>query len=268
MATLFAFIVASSGAPLTGLAPTFDYWDKASPGAPAATGVALTELVGGIGGGYFADVATTDGLEYLAIVDGGVTASPRYQRVAFSGTTDERIEVDVVDILADTAAMQPTVAANLDATVSSRESEASASTRATTNQTEHDATQTAIGLLNDLAIADIQTAMTAQGYTAARALLLDFLDAAITSRPTAAEIDTYLTVTASHGVGSWVGAGLTATQDDRLRIIWKNLGNDPLNPTTHTKATTAADGSISTPDSEIDQTVSKPNANTTVVTQA
>ena len=39
----------------------------------------------------------------------------------------------------------------------------------------------AIGALNDLSIADVQTALTNQGYTAARALLIDNLDAAITT---------------------------------------------------------------------------------------
>jgi hypothetical protein len=38
-----------------------------------------------------------------------------------------------------------------------------------------------IGALNDLSIADVQTALTNQGYTAARALLLDNLDATISS---------------------------------------------------------------------------------------
>lgn len=48
-----------------------------------------------------------------------------------------------------------TVATNLDATVSSRESESSASTRATTDQAEHDATQAAIAAMpNAGAIAD------------------------------------------------------------------------------------------------------------------
>lgn len=50
------------------------------------------------------------------------------------------------------------------------------------NQTEHDATQAAIAALNDLSIADVQTAMDNQGYTSARAGNLDNLDATVSSR--------------------------------------------------------------------------------------
>ena len=50
-----------------------------------------------------------------------------------------------------------------------------------TNQTEHDATQVLIGALNNLSQADVLTALTAQGYTVARAGNLDNLDAAITT---------------------------------------------------------------------------------------
>lgn len=73
---------------------------------------------------------------------------------------------------------------------------------------------------------------------------------------------------AAHGVGSWVGAGLTTAQDDRLRLIWKVLGLDPANPTTHVSAEIATDGSITTPDSEIDITVDQVDANTATFTQA
>ena len=127
----------------------------------------------------------------------------------------------------------------------------------------------AISALNDLAIADIQTAMTNQGYTAARALLLDFLDAAITSRPTAAEINTYLETTAGHGAGAWTSGGLTVAQDDRLRKVWKVLGQDPANPTTHVDAVQGgSDGSITTPDAEIDVTVEQLTATSARFTQS
>jgi len=83
---------------------------------------------------------------------------------------------------------------------------------------------------------------------------------------TATEVDAVLSL--AHGAGSWVGAGLTVTQDDRLRTVWKILGLDPLQPTTHTTATIAVDGSISTPDTEIDITVDQVDANTATFTQA
>jgi len=77
-------------------------------------------------------------------------------------------------------------------------------------QAAHAATQAAIAALNDLSQADVQSAMTAQGYTSVRAALLDFLDAAISSRSShsAADVDTELS--ASHGGGSWEG---TSAQD-------------------------------------------------------
>jgi len=74
-----------------------------------------------------------------------------------AGSVDEHLD----DILADTAVMEPLVSANLDATISS--------------------VVAAIAALNDLSIADIQTALTNQGYTVGRAALLDNLNKAITA---------------------------------------------------------------------------------------
>lgn len=88
MATIFVFVVDFDGAPLTGLSLIFDYWDKSSPGAPVATAQAMTELEGGIGGGYFAniDLSVTDAeKEFLAIIDAGATAQSRFSTVSFSG---------------------------------------------------------------------------------------------------------------------------------------------------------------------------------------
>jgi hypothetical protein len=78
----------------------------------------------------------------------------------------------------------------------------------------------------------------------------------------AAAVDTVLS--AAHGAASWLGG---ASLDDRLRYLWKQLGGDPANAVTHTKATVALDGAISTPDAEVDVVVSKPDANTTILTQ-
>ena len=106
------------------------------------------------------------------------------------------------DVLNDTAAMEPLVTANLDAAIS--------------------AVLTAITGLNNISIADVQTALTNQGYTTIRAALLDFLDAAITSRSShsAADVDTVLT--AAHGVGSWQTGAAAAAQLD-LRQAWTNF---------------------------------------------
>ncbi len=50
------------------------------------------------------------------------------------------------------------------------------------NETKIDTIIGAITLLNNLSIADVQAALTAQGYTSGRATLLDYLDATISSR--------------------------------------------------------------------------------------
>ena len=85
---------------------------------------------------------------------------------------------------------------NLDATVSSRATEANATTNTNSIISEVDANETKIDLLqidltqvlsdiaglNDLAIADIQTALTNQGYTIARATKIDNLDTTVASR--------------------------------------------------------------------------------------
>ena len=69
---------------------------------------------------------------------------------------------------------------------------------------------TAIAALNDLSQADVQSAMTAQGYTTVRAALLDNLDAAVSAVLTAiaalndvSVLDIDVQLTATHGAGSW-----------------------------------------------------------------
>ena len=85
---------------------------------------------------------------------------------------------------------------NLDATVSSRASESNATSNTNSIISEVDANESKIDLLqidltqvlsdiaglNDLDIADIQTALTNQGYTIARATKIDNLDATVSSR--------------------------------------------------------------------------------------
>ena len=55
-----------------------------------------------------------------------------------------------------------------------------------------DIIQNDISNLNDLSIADVQTALTNQGYTSARAVLLDYLNAAITSIQGMSEAELHL----------------------------------------------------------------------------
>lgn len=141
--------------------------------------------------------------------------------------------------------------ANLDATVSSRATPAQVKTQAdqalvdydppthaemtsehgvlsgehSSLSTEHGSILTAIGLLNNLSIADVQTALDNQGYTSVRAALLDNLDAAISTvltaigalnDPSVAEIDTQLSGT--HGAGSWATATGFATPGDAMTL--------------------------------------------------
>lgn len=115
------------------------------------------------------------------------------------------VSVDVASVKTDTNSLNATKITtarannldNLDATISSRESESSASTRASTDQTEHDATQSAIAALNNLSSAQVQTAaqaaLTAQGYTTARAPNLDNLDATVSSRESESSASTRAT---------------------------------------------------------------------------
>lgn len=90
-----------------------------------------------------------------------VPASDRYYYGSFSG------EADIIAVSTDLA--------NLDVAVSTRATPADiAASEATI--------LAAIAALNNVSIADVQAAMTAQGYTTIRAVLLDNLDAAVSSR--------------------------------------------------------------------------------------
>jgi hypothetical protein len=134
--------------------------------------------VGGVTIPYFArdvdDVAQPG--DAMDLVADSVDASA----VATSGAQEIRDE-----ILADST---PFNGANIDAAISSRATPADITAAETTLLAQHTATQAAIAALNDLSIADVQTALTNQGYTAVRAALLDNLtnlDAAVSSVLTA-----------------------------------------------------------------------------------
>jgi hypothetical protein len=80
---------------------------------------------------------------------------------------------------------------------------------------QHTATQNAITALNDLAIADIQTALTNQGYTAARAPNLDNLDTTISSRSSHSAADAADSVW-DEALSGHTGAGTTGEAQNRL----------------------------------------------------
>ena len=75
------------------------------------------------------------------------------------------------------------------ADVSSIETKAQADIRQTTLINQHAQTQTEISNLNDLSAGDIQSSLTAQGYTPQRASNLDNLDTTITSRASQSSVD-------------------------------------------------------------------------------
>lgn len=149
-----------------------------------------------------------------------------------AGSVDEHLD----DILADTAVMQPTIATNLNATISSRAVPgdamsliANAITAAViaTNAVDADALATdvvteinsavlsAIAALNNLSQAGVQSALTAQGLTTTRAANLDNLDAAVSTRATPAQVDAEI------------------ANDTRLILLEKILRNrTQLNPAT------------------------------------
>jgi len=194
-----------SGAPRTGAAAdvTVTIWNPARTTSTAPTVVEVG------GGDYYVDIpaafTTAHGVgEYSVHLD--VTVAPRDQfaesiRFHARDIDDAAVPGDAMDLVTDAldaAAVATSGAqeirdeiltdatafagANIDAAISSRESEASAGSRAATNQSEHDATQALIAALNDVSIADVQTALDNQGYTSARAILIDNLDAAVSTR--------------------------------------------------------------------------------------
>jgi hypothetical protein len=127
--------------------------------------------------------------------------------------TDKDDEIDSI---------KATVDANLDTTVSSRESETDAAARAATNQSEHDATQAAIAALDDAAdIADAvwDEAAADHIYGGTMGQLENRLDANISTRSShdPADVDTQLSGT--HGSGSWEGITAAGVAD----AVWDEL---------------------------------------------
>lgn len=153
------------------------------------TDAVMTEQGDGL---YSYDFTATDGLEYVFRADGDPTAAgqvteqERYVAGSFSGTTEARVETDIPAILVDTDTTIPAL----------------------------------ISGLNDLDQAGVQAALTAQGYTVARAGNLDDLDASISSVLAAIaalnDLDATATATAvwdalrsSHVTASTMGNSLT-----------------------------------------------------------
>jgi len=162
---IFATIFASS-IPQNGLADPPEVQVTDDAGTIVQAFVAMTDLV--VAGHYVRAFTIPDvarNYTFLVDADPNVTAqvpsSDRYYFGAFSG------EADIIAVSTDLA--------NLDVAVSTRSTPAQVSAIETS-------ILAAIAALNNISIADVQTALTNQGYTSARSALLDNLDAAITSR--------------------------------------------------------------------------------------
>lgn len=106
--------------------------------------------------------------------------------VPSAGSVDEHLDTIEGRVDVATSTRSSHSAADVDTTLTGSHG-AGSWTTATGFATSADAVAilAAISALNDIDIADVQTALTNQGYTAARALLLDNLDAAISSIATA-----------------------------------------------------------------------------------
>ena len=119
-----------------------------------------------------ADIAALNDLDATAV------AAAVWDALLSSHTTASTMGANmnlVDDIESDTASLNDTKVPGV------VEQKTEADARQVILVAEHDATQAALAALNDLAIADVQTALTNQGYTAARAVFLDNLDATISS---------------------------------------------------------------------------------------
>jgi hypothetical protein len=148
----------SEGVPTTGLSALISIW-RVSDNSLLVNDAAMTEVAGGW---YKYDFSAYDAsVDYAIRCDGSATllGNDRYK---FAANNENAANVDA--ILTDTAAMD----ARLPADPSDESNQLA----------QHAATQADIAALNDLAQADVQTAMTAQGYTTARAPYLDELAAA------------------------------------------------------------------------------------------
>lgn len=145
--------------------------------ALVVTGSNMVEVGDGCFSFTFAPVAT---LEYSIradgdpLVNGQLATSERFKFGSLSGITVNEIETNIPALLTGQGTINTDNATNL-AGINAN------ATAIATNLTGIIANLTAIGNLVDLSIADVQTALTNQGYTAGRAGNLDNLDATISS---------------------------------------------------------------------------------------
>lgn len=221
MSTILASFT-NQGVPATGLSATIRI-RRTDTQVLVVTDAAMTEQGDG---GYSYDFTPVDGLDYHIRCDGTATLPnpERYLFAGLSGAVEARIETDIVDILADTAAMQPLV----DVAVSTRSSHSAADVD-TVLTASHGAGSWQSASAQDwtagerenirdaLGIDGTKTAATGgqlqdvlADTAAIEPLATANLDATVSSRSshTPANVDT--TLSGTHGSGSWEGATAAA----------------------------------------------------------
>jgi hypothetical protein len=220
----------------TGLAGSATVTVSKNGGAFGGSAGSFTE----IGNGYYYYEATAGELDTLGMLGIRVTdaASRNFaglaQVVAYDPYAD--FTTSVSDILTDTAAMQPTVATNLDATVSSRSTLAQADILS--DATPFDGADVA-AILSDTNAVLVDTA-------AMQPTVATNLNATVSSRSSHSAADVDVTLSSAHGAGAW-NTGLSVAQNTALIEVWQRLGLDSSNAAVHRTATEAVDGYVHVP---------------------
>lgn len=235
---LFAFFT-NRGTPATGLTPIIDIWE--TDGTQVVTAQAMVV----VSGGWYSYNFTTydDAKNYATRADGG-SGLPSLDR--YKAATNESLSA--AEYVWDVQESAHTVVGSFGLGVSNILTDTNVTIPAL------------IAALNDLSQIDVQTAMTTQGYTTARAVLLNFLDVATSSRSShtpsdvttdmdansvdldaiqaliaalnnlsVADITTQLAV--EHGAGSWTSADITALAlEATVQAIKAKTDAIPVNP--------------------------------------
>jgi hypothetical protein len=201
--------------------------------------------------------------------------------INWSGSSE--IELTIPDILADTDELQlnqgdwltatgfstfdpasdqvTTDSASREASkadLSQLETKAQADTRQSSLISEHAQTQSDISNLNNISGADIQTSLTAQGYTAARANNLDRLDANITTRSTQTSVDNLQNNSSFQAtIPPQIQRPETGTEIFDLFVRLFDSSGNPTDPSTSNVMTIrviAQDGTVITPNTPMTRT--------------
>lgn len=188
MAELTVFIVTPAGAPLTGPAGANIPEIEITRIDTQVVVQAFTDMTEIGSGNYSFTFAPTDGIDYTFTVDADPAAigqaSPRYFGGTISGAANARVLTDIVNILADTAAMQPLI-------------DVATSTRAAPGDAMALTAGAVISLVDDIWDEDL---VAAHGTADTAGLLLRALGALISQRANTPTLNGLLGVPDSAGV--------------------------------------------------------------------